>query len=281
MVVPLVALRVTELSYRYPNGTEALRDVTFSVEEGRRVALLGPNGSGKTTLLRCLNGLVTPTQGLVEVLGKAVEKGSLDWVRARLQLVFQNPDDQLFAPSVDEDVAFGPRNLGLGEEEVAARVEEVLSSLGLRDLRRRNPGQLSQGQKRLVAIAGVVGMRPSIIALDEPTSDLDVRSSKDILEVLDAFTEAGKTIIVATHDVGLAAAWADEVILLSQGRIVAQGVPAEVFYGLGDIEEMGIRTPPVVSLFRRLADEGLADPKARPMTFQELLDAVLVTIRQT
>ncbi len=280
-MVPLVALRVTELSYRYPNGTEALRDVTFSVEEGRRVALLGPNGSGKTTLLRCLNGLVTPTQGLVEVLGKAVEKGSLDWVRARLQLVFQNPDDQLFAPSVDEDVAFGPRNLGLGEEEVAARVEEVLSSLGLRDLRRRNPGQLSQGQKRLVAIAGVVGMRPSIIALDEPTSDLDVRSSKDILEVLDAFTEAGKTIIVATHDVGLAAAWADEVILLSQGRIVAQGVPAEVFYGLGDIEEMGIRTPPVVSLFRRLADEGLADPKARPMTFQELLDAVLVTIRQT
>ncbi len=200
-------------------------------------------------------------------------------MRQKLQLVFQSPDDQLFAPSVEEDVAFGPRNLGLEEVDVGTRVAEALRSLGLESLGGRNPAQLSGGQKRLAAIAGVIAMHPSIIALDEPTADVDNKSSQDILSVLDAFHDAGTTVLVATHDVELASHWADEIILLVNGRVVAAGTPTDVFYGLEDLEGMGIRTPSVVRLFRSLAQEGLADPEARPMSVEALLDAVLVAAR--
>ncbi len=275
----MVALRVSDLTYRYPDGTEALRGLTFSVEEGKRVAILGANGSGKTTLLRCLNGLLSPSSGWVEVMGERVERGSLDSVRQNLQLVFQNPDDQLFAPTVEEDISFGPRNLGLDREEVKILADEALSSLGIGDLRNRNPSQLSQGQKKLVAIAGVVAMRPTIIALDEPASDLDERSSQAILRVLDAFHGEGKTILMATHDADLAAVWADEIVLLAGGNLAVQGTPSEVFYALGDSAILGVQVPAVVYLYRRLADMGLVRPNERPTSMEELMASLRMTVK--
>jgi cobalt/nickel transport system ATP-binding protein len=275
----MVAIRVESLRFTYRNGVEALRGVTFAIGTGERVALLGPNGSGKTTLLRCLNGLLRPSEGYVEVMGRRVERRNLDWVRERLQLVFQNPDDQLFAPTVEEDVAFGPRNLGLGEEEVGRRVRDALERFNLLELRRRSPAELSQGQKRLVAIAGVVSMEPRIVALDEPTADLDERSSRAILEALDALHRAGATILLATHDVELACLWAERVILLVEGSVVADGTPADVFYDAKELEDMGVRVPRVVSICRQLSRLGLVDSTARPLSIQELLSVLKVLQR--
>ncbi len=159
-------------------------------------------------------------------------------------------------------------------------MEEALAALGLEALRGRNPSLLSGGQKRLAAIAGVVAMRPSVIALDEPTADLDERSSGDILRVLEAFHGQGKTILLATHDVELAARWADEIVLLAAGEVVARGPPGDVFYRVEDLEGLGVRIPPVVRLFRMLAKEGLVHPAKRPMRPEELLEALLVAVKR-
>ncbi len=181
---------------------------------------------------------------------------------------------------MEEDVSFGPRNLGLAEEDVEKRVKDTLMTLDLQELAGRHPGQLSQGQKRLTAIAGVVSMRPSIIALDEPTSDMDEKSSQAILSVLEGFHREGRTIILATHDVDLASRWADEIILLAEGRVLAQGTPADVFYGLDGLEDLGIRVPAAVQLIKRLSRLGLVDPGVRVMSLEELLAALLVAVKQ-
>jgi cobalt/nickel transport system ATP-binding protein len=212
------------LRYAYADGHEALAGVDLRVEHGERVAVLGPNGAGKTTLMLHLNALLTG-EGDLRVAGIDVAGGDLRMLRARVGLVFQDPDDQLFMPTVGEDVAFGPRNLGLGEVEVAARVASALAEVGMAGSEERPPHALSMGQRRRVAIATVLAMDPALLVLDEPSANLDPRARRELLEVLD---RVGRTLVVVTHDLPFAAQLCERAVILSGGRIVADGPCEEV-----------------------------------------------------
>jgi len=218
-------IEVIDLAFRYPDGTRALNGVSFSVPEGARVALLGPNGAGKSTLLLHLNGLNLPRQGSVKIRGREVGKKTKRWVRAEVGIVFQDPDDQIFSSTVWDDVAFGPVNMGLSGHEVDRRVQNSLRAVGMLAYREKPPYRLSYGQKKRVAIAGVLAMEPKVIVLDEPMAFLDPAGKKQVERILDNLNRNGTTIIIATHDVDLAARWADRVIILRDGRVLAEGEP--------------------------------------------------------
>jgi len=217
MTVP-PAVAIDRLSYSYPDGTPALHEVSLAIAPGERVALIGHNGAGKSTLLLHLNGLIPSPQ--VTVCGLAATKPNLAALRQKVGLVFQNPDDQLFCTSVEEDVAFGPRNLRLPAGEVAARVDASLEAVGLQPLRHRSAFHLSIGQKKRAAIATVLAMQPEVLVLDEPTSNLDHRGRRELSRLLETFTG---TMIVATHDLEWAAALCPRMILLSEGQVIADG----------------------------------------------------------
>jgi cobalt/nickel transport system ATP-binding protein len=211
------AIEARDVRYRYPNGVVGLDGVDLSVQHGERVAVLGPNGAGKTTLMLHLNGLLSGS-GSLSVAGVRVGEGDARDLRARVGLVFQDPDDQLFMPTVREDVAFGPLNLGLSRAEACARVEEALTAVRMEHVADRAPHQLSLGQRRRVAIATVLAMRPSLLVLDEPSANLDPRARRELLEVLDA---VATTMLVVTHDLPFAASLCSRAVVLSAGRIVA------------------------------------------------------------
>jgi len=211
------AIDARDVRYRYPNGVVGLDGVDLSVAHGERVAVLGPNGAGKTTLMLHLNGLLSGT-GSLSVAGMRVGEGDARDLRARVGLVFQDPDDQLFMPTVREDVAFGPLNLGLSRAEAGARVDEALAAVRMEHVADRAPHQLSLGQRRRVAIATVLAMRPSLLVLDEPSANLDPRARRELLEVLDA---VATTMLVVTHDLPFAATLCSRAVVLSAGRIVA------------------------------------------------------------
>ena len=230
-----IILETRNLSYSYGDGTPALKDVSISLEEGKKVALVGPNGAGKSTLMLMFNGILRPSEGEVLFRGRPMryDAASLRSIRRAVGMVFQNSDDQLFAPTVYQDVAFGPTNLGYAAEKVKRYVGFALQYVGLFGYERRPPHHLSGGEKKRVAIAGILAMEPEVIILDEPTSNLDPASSEEIMEMLDELNFGGKTLIISTHDVDLAYRWADEVILMKDGGVVRRGTGQEVF---GDAE---------------------------------------------
>ena len=222
------AIQVANLSYRYHDGTEALRGVSFSVAAGECVALLGPNGSGKSTLLLHLNGLLPEklrSDGAVRILGQPVTPDNLVAVRRQVGLVFQDPDDQLFCPSVGEDVAFGPQQLGLGEAEVKARVHKALAQAGLAGFAHRATHHLSQGEKRRACLAGVLACEPTVLVLDEPTSDLDPRGRREFKALL---RQIPATKAIATHDLELVVELCSRAIVLDHGIVVAEGPVVEL-----------------------------------------------------
>jgi cobalt/nickel transport system ATP-binding protein len=212
------SLEVSSLSFSYPDGHEALRGVDLHVHHGERVALLGPNGAGKTTLLLHLNGILIPASGQVLVSGLGVGPDTSLEVRRRVGLVFQDPDDQLFMPTVGQDVAFGPANLGLEGEELDARVEEALGAVSMLGVADRAPHHLSYGERRRVAIATALAMKPEILVLDEPTSNLDPASRRELIEVL---RDLPVTQLVATHDLPFALELCPRALVMDEGRIVA------------------------------------------------------------
>ena len=207
------------LRFRYPNGVAALDGVDLSVRHGERVAVLGPNGAGKTTLMLHLNGLLAG-EGDLSVAGIDDPHGDVRALRARVGLVFQDPDDQLFMPTVREDVAFGPLNLGATPAQAAARVEAALREVRMEHVSGRAPHQLSLGQRRRVAIATVLAMDPALLVLDEPSASLDPRARRELLEMLDRLPQ---TLLVVTHDLPFAAELCERAVVLSGGRIVADG----------------------------------------------------------
>jgi cobalt/nickel transport system ATP-binding protein len=211
------AVHASGLSYRYPNGQPALRGVDLHVEHGERIAILGPNGAGKTTLMLHLNGLMRG-EGRLEVAGLEVEDGTLARLRASVGLVFQDPDDQLFMPTVLDDVSFGPLNQGLPPSEVERRVGEALASVRMEGAAVRAPYQLSMGERRRVAIATVLAMRPSLLVLDEPSANLDPRARRELLEVLE---DIDRTMLLTTHDLPMAAELCERAVILADGQIVA------------------------------------------------------------
>jgi cobalt/nickel transport system ATP-binding protein len=219
------SLRVSELAYAYPDGTQALFGVDLTIGGGERVALLGPNGAGKTTLVMHLNGILTPGHGTVEVAGLPVRRDTLREVRRRVGLVFQDPDDQLFMPTVREDVAFGPANLGLRGEELDRRVHAALERVGLPEVIDRPPHHLSFGQRRRVAVATVLAMEPEILVLDEPSSNLDPAARRELAEILRSLDV---TVLMVTHDLPYALELCDRALILSGGVIAADGPTRDI-----------------------------------------------------
>nr|CAA63958.1 cbiO [Methanothermobacter thermautotrophicus] len=249
-------IEAVNIRYTYPDGTEALKGIDFHAKKGEVVALLGPNGAGKSTLFLHFNGILQPTSGKVLVDGKEIDysKSGLIKVRQKVGIVFQNPDDQLFAPRVDEDVAFGPLNMGLDEDEVEERVKDALRKVGMSGTR-TDPHHLSGGEKKRVAIAGILAMKPDIMILDEPTSGLDPRGASQILRLLHELNEEGMTIIISTHDVDLAPLYSDRIYIISGGEIISEGTPGDVFSDIDTIRGADLRLPRIAHLVEILQKE--------------------------
>jgi cobalt/nickel transport system ATP-binding protein len=229
-VSPAPTLDVRDLAFAYPDGHQALFGVDLRVERGERVALLGPNGAGKTTLVLHLNGILRPGRGSVSVAGLPVDAATMQEVRRRVGVVFQDPDDQLFMPTVGEDVAFGPRNLGLPEAEVRARVAVALEQVGMSGAADRPPHHLSFGQRRRVAVATVLSMHPEVLVLDEPSSNLDPAGRRELAEVLEALPV---TMLMVTHDLPYALQLCPRSVVLDRGVVVADGPTRELLADAG------------------------------------------------
>jgi cobalt/nickel transport system ATP-binding protein len=219
------ALELKDVRHTYPDGTEAVRGVSLAIATGERVALLGPNGAGKSTLILQLNGVLRPTAGEVVVDGVTLSDATVREIRAKVGLVFQDPDDQLFMTTVLDDVAFGPLNMGLAREEVDRRVHEALHAVGLADVAGRAGQHLSFGQRKRIALATVLSMTPRVLVLDEPTSNLDPRARRRMVELL---RELDATLVVATHDMDLAAELCDRAVVVDAGKVAADGPAAEL-----------------------------------------------------
>ena len=224
------ALELADVRYAYPDGHEALCGISLRVEPGERVAVLGPNGAGKSTLCLQLNGILAPTEGSVSVGGMRVGGKSLKEVRRRVGVVFQDPDDMLFMPTVEQDVAFGPSNLGLSGDEVRKRVERALTAVGMEGTGGRAPHHLSFGQRKRVATAAVLSMQPEVLVLDEPSSNLDPRARREFGEILAGLSQ---TIVMVTHDLPYAHEICERAVIMDGGRIAADG-PTDVI--LADAE---------------------------------------------
>ena len=245
-------LRFDDVHYRYPNGYEALCGVSFRITHGEKVALVGANGAGKSTLLLHTNGLLIPSQGEVVMGGIKLTRRTLPLVRQSVGLVFQDSDNQLFMPTVEEDVAFGPSNMRLEPEEIRRRVTEALDAVGALDLRGESPFRLSGGQKKRVAIATVLSMEPSVLVMDEPTSNLDPRARRQIIDLIRRF---GHTTLIATHDMEMVLDLCDRTIVMKEGRIVADGSTRHVFGDLALLEECGLEQPCELRMKRALKRE--------------------------
>jgi cobalt/nickel transport system ATP-binding protein len=214
------SVRLTDIAYAYPDGHQALDGIDLTIAPGERVALLGPNGAGKTTLVLHLNGILTPGRGTVTVAGLAVGRSTLQEIRRRVGVVFQDPDDQLFMPTVAEDVAFGPANFGVTGAELTARVDDALATVGMLDHRDRSPLHLSGGQRRRVALATVLSCHPEILVLDEPSSNLDPVARRELAEVL---LGLDTTMLMVTHDLPYALQLCPRSVVVDGGRVVADG----------------------------------------------------------
>ena len=251
-------IHLEEVHYTYPDGTHALRGVTLRVDPGEFVALVGPNGAGKSTLARLLNGLLHPTRGRVRLGEVDTATVPVHRLARRVGYVFQNPDHQIFAPTVWEELAFGPRNLGLGEEEVRARVAEALRLFNLEPYAQMPPAVLGFGIRRKVALASVLAMHPDVLILDEPSSGLDAASTAEVMARVAAFHRAGHTIILITHDMRAVAEWAPRTVVLHEGRVIYDGTTRALFARHEDILAAAHLTPPVVTrLAQALAPEGM------------------------
>lgn len=230
-------IEIKNLTVVYPDGTKAVDDVSLSIQSGERVALVGANGAGKTSLLLALVGVLPAASGAVSADGLELSKKTLNDIRRKVGMVFQNPDDQLFMPMIFDDVAFGPRNYGLGEEETARRVDSTLDMLGISHLKNRSSLKLSGGEKRMAAIATVLTMEPSAMLFDEPTAFLDPKARRGLIGVL---KKLGQSQVIATHDLTFAEEVCSRTILLKHGRIYADGDPKILFRDEKLMDDCGI-----------------------------------------
>ncbi len=240
-------IEIESLSYNYPDGQEALRDISLAVNAGETVAFIGPNGAGKSTLLLHLNGILRSGNGTVRVFGLPVEEKHLKEIRRRVGLVFQNPDDQLFSPTVFDDVAFGPISMGCSEEEVRQRVKRALEQVGMSGHERRSPHHLSLGEKKRIAIATVLSMSPEILVIDEPTSNLDPRGRWELIELLRGLLQHRQpeptALVIATHDLEMVQALCQRAILLDKGQMVADDLTHRILSDLPLLASHGLAPP--------------------------------------
>ncbi|GFE56512.1 energy-coupling factor ABC transporter ATP-binding protein [Geobacter sp. AOG1] len=266
----LARLSVDLDAFRYPDGTVALADIRIDVKQGEFCGILGSNGSGKTTLLKIMDGLIKEYSGQVLLDGEDVCRIHPRDIYRKVGLVFQNPDDQLFAHTVFEDVAFGPRNMGFDEPEVKRRVEGALASVEMAEYGGKNIHALSFGQKKRVCIAGLLAMGHGILLLDEPTAGLDPMGEHRMLELLTHLNrEEGVTIVMATHSVDLVPLFLHRLHILSRGRLVRGGTPEEVFTAPADLEQVKLRLPHIAELIHKLTHEDGLPFQRLPLTVGE------------
>lgn len=260
------------LTYSYSNKVVALDDISMTIPKGKKTVLLGPNGAGKSTLFLQFNGIFKPRSGTVSFEGREISyrRKELDSLRSNVAVVLQNPDDQIFSATVEEDVAFGPMNMGLPRDEVELRVAESLSFVGMAQHRERPTQQLSFGQRKRVSLAGALAMRPKVLVMDEPTAGLDAQMVHELLELADELNFKGLTVIMSTHDVETAYAWADEVRILDRGRMIYSGDPNGFFADAGQVRRLGLSVPMMFEMNRELSDRSVRPLKPYPRTTLEL-----------
>lgn len=276
-------LEARNITFSYDDGTEALNNVNLKVDKGDIVALLGKNGAGKSTLFLHFNGILRPDKGEIIIDGEKLkyDKKSLIKFRQKVGIVFQNPDDQIFAPSVEEDVAFGPLNLKLPMEEVQKRVHEALERVGMVGFEKKAPHHLSGGQKKRVAIAGILAMKPEIMVFDEPTAGLDPKGASKIINLLKELNEQGITIIISTHDVDLVPQYANKVYVLHEGEIIGEGTAKDIFSNKELINKANLELPIIANFFKKIESESedMSFNGDYPLTIEEGYEIFLKLIK--
>ena len=272
----MIRLGVTVDSFEYPDGTKAMTDIRFEVKRGEFAGILGSNGSGKTTLLKIMDGLLKDFKGTILLDGADIRKLSPKEIYRKMGLIFQNPDDQLFAPTVGEDVSFGPINMGYNEREVAARVHQALTDVDMEAYLAKSIHTLSFGQKKRICIAGLLAMGHEILLLDEPTAGLDPMGEYKMMTLLTRLNrEKGVTIVMATHSVDLVPVFLDRLFILSKGRVLRSGTPEEVFTAPRDMEQAKLRLPHVAEMIYRLKHEDKIAFEKIPLTIGEARREIL------
>ena len=277
-------IRFKQVGFAYQAGTpfemRALHDVSFSIEDGSYVAIIGHTGSGKSTILQHLNALLKPTEGLVELGDKTIDSttGNKDLkpLRKKVGIVFQFPEAQLFEETVEKDIAFGPKNFGVSEEEALNIAAEVIQTVGLpADVLKKSPFDLSGGQMRRVAIAGVLAMKPEVLVLDEPTAGLDPKGRLEMMEMFYKLNkEQNMTIVLVTHQMNDVSDYADHVVVIESGKVVKEGSPKEVFADASWLLEKQLGVPTTLAFVETLKEKGWTTDKM-PLTLDELADAIL------
>lgn len=263
------AIEITNLGYTYEDGTTALTNVNLAVKEGDTITLLGRNGAGKSTLLKIIAGLSFPFKGTVKIFGTTLTKKNSDAVRRRIGILFQEPDDQIFMPKVWDDVAFGPVNIGLSNQSIIQRVKNALVQTGLTGFENRITDKLSYGEKKLVAIAGIIAMEPSILLFDEPSTNLDYEGRTRVLKIIKSLK---KTVIVATHDVNMAVYIGGKIAILDK-EVIAYGPMSEILIDNTLLKKARIELPEITKFFAELKKNGY-DCKKLPLTVDDALQYI-------
>jgi cobalt/nickel transport system ATP-binding protein len=269
---------VKDVKFTYPAGVQALHGVSFDIKQGERIALLGPNGSGKSTLILLIAGLLMPKSGEITVFGRKTTSKDFEKLRSRIGIVFQDPDDQLFTPSVIEDVEYGPKNLKLPDQDVHERSAHVLEKMGITHLRDRPPHRLSFGEKKKVSLATALVLKPELLILDEPTANLDLVSRRGLIDTLNELSRAGTTIVVSTHDAEAIPELADRIVVISHGEKLVEGKTGEVLQDKQKLEASGLEPPTIVDLFGELKAQGYIDKL--PLTVAEGKEALLKLLKE-
>lgn len=252
-------LEARNISYSYDNDSQALKNVSLKIDDGEMVAILGKNGAGKSTLFLHFNGIYEPDGGEILIDGEKLKynKKALLKCRQKVGIVFQNPDNQIFAPSVEEDVAFGPLNLKLPMDEVQHRVEEALKRVGMEGFEKKAPHHLSGGQKKRIAIAGILAMKPEIMILDEPTAGLDPDGVEKVLNIMNQLNKEGMTLIISSHDIDMISKYADKIFILYNGEIIESGNKNQIFSNRELLKKAHLRTPLTTEILYNLKESGL------------------------
>jgi cobalt/nickel transport system ATP-binding protein len=266
----LKIIEISDLRYSYDDGTLALADVNLSIEHGETVAILGPNGAGKSTILKIIAGLLFPFKGTVCINGSALTNQNADKLRNGIGILFQDPDDQIFMPQVWDDIAFGPINLGLDEPEVRKRVKEAIELTDLVGFENRSPHHLSYGEKKRVAIAGIIAMKPRLLLLDEFTANLDPRGRGEIMEVIKRLKI---TVILVTHNINTALKMADRIIVLNK-KVIGSGTPSEIFSNENLLTRSHLDVPEITKLFIELNRKGF-EFSDLPYSFENAVQQLL------
>lgn len=268
-------LEVKNICFSY-GEKETLKEISMSVKRGEKIAVMGSNGAGKSTFFLNLNGVLKPDKGELILEGRTISGKELSELRKKVGFVFQDADSQIIASNVRAEISFGPMNMGLSREEVVKRVEHAITYLSLQELQERAPHYLSGGEKKRVSIADILAMAPEIFIFDEPMAALDPVNAERVEEILERLHEEGKTLLIATHDVDFAYRFADRILLFSEGRLIGDGKPAEIFGNTELMKRAHIKKPAVMQIWEALLEKGLVtEERTEPLTVKEVVKEIL------